>query len=243
MEYKINLVTTKCFADADSLIFSTVAKAQQKNPCEGKEDEFFSDFETCKHMFDTKIKFLKAKIKQKEIQMFISGKNNFRYNIFPDYKKNRVGKALPLFLRELKQYAVDRYGAIESHGAEADDYTVFYANKYRKALILAIDKDVKTQVTNKVYDYWKEQYEEVNLEFITRAPYLQTLTGDAGDGIIGLWRIGPKTALKIFDGTWKSVEDAYIAKDRTKEEALLNMRLVRLDQYNPEIQRLTLWNP
>lgn len=239
----MKILTTKCFADADSLIFSTVAKAQQPNPCEGRENEFFSDFNTCKVMFDAKMKFLKAKINQKEIQMFISGKDNFRYDIFPEYKKNRVGKALPLYLKELKQYAASEYGAIESHGAEADDYTVYFANKYKNSLILAIDKDVKNQVTNKVYDYWKEDYQQVDQEHVNNFTFLQTLTGDTGDGIIGLWRVGPKTALKLYDGTWKSIEEAYLLKDRTIEEALLNMRLVRLDQYNPEKDLLTLWQP
>ncbi len=253
--------------DADSLVFSTCCAAEEVNPFNPELKT--SSLKVCIKMFDAKMKFMKIRMKTDNLNMFVSGDNNFRYDIFAEYKANRAEGVRPLFLSELKQHAIDNHGATASHGAEADDYVVYYANKFPDAVVLAIDKDVKNQVTNKVYDYWKEEYEQVDREHVDNFPFFQTITGDSGDGIIGI--TGPATARAfLYEYSWEAVVGAYKGiippnhsgkpfykkngeetkaiikirdKNLTEEDALMNMRLVRLDQFNPETMTLNLWNP
>jgi 5'-3' exonuclease len=55
-----------------------------------------------------------------EFSIFLSGDNNFRYEIYPEYKANRTAPK-PRHLKALKQYLVEKYNAQVSDGCEADD--------------------------------------------------------------------------------------------------------------------------
>jgi hypothetical protein len=56
-----------------------------------------------------------------EFSGFLSGDNNFRYTIFPEYKKNRKDMVRPRHLTDLKDYLQKKYNAVVSDGCEADD--------------------------------------------------------------------------------------------------------------------------
>ena len=234
--------------DADSFIYSTVAKAQFENPCEGHEGEMISEWPVVRHMFDEKVRLLKAKLKVDNIQMFISGDDNFRYTIFPNYKANRQSIIRPMHLNTLKDYCEHTYNAIRANGAEADDYTVWYALKNPKALVCAIDKDIKHQVPNKVYDYWKEEFCKTDKSKLDFNFYLQVIIGDSSDNIKGAPGIGPKKALKFISEDMTEVElqlgtlRAYESVGLSLKEAELSARLVRMDQFNPETSKLELFN-
>jgi 5'-3' exonuclease len=67
--------------------------------------------------------------------------------------------------------------------------------------------------------------------------YKQCLTGDLGDGIPGIFGVGEKTAIKLLDKYgWdeKGIIASYEQYDLTADDALLTMRLVRLDQWHPK---------
>lgn len=244
----MNLITNKVLMDADSFLYSTAAKAEQENPCEGREGEYVSDWNTVKHMFDEKFILLKNKLKYPDIQMFISGDFNFRYMINPVYKANRQFIRTPLYLNKLKDYIVEKHGGIRSHGGEADDYTVWYANKYPDSIVLAIDKDVKKQVTNKVYDYWKESYQDrYNKEECEYNFYAQILIGDHGDNLKGCPGIGVKKAQEYIQmgmskkEYWRGIAKAFNSKGIPRTRALLDARCIRMDQVDPESKRIKLW--
>jgi len=55
-----------------------------------------------------------------EFSIFLSGDNNFRYQIYPEYKATRP-KIKPRFLKEVKDYLIEKYKAAVSDGCEADD--------------------------------------------------------------------------------------------------------------------------
>lgn len=105
-------------------------------------------------------------------------------------------------------------------------------------------------------------------------PYKQTLTGDPQDNIIGLYRVGDKKADKLLadvvndEQAWEVVMQAYrtigtskqeneeikkgykIPEDVAKDRAILNMRLVNMNQidWNKEATVeddyiLNLWSP
>jgi 5'-3' exonuclease len=55
-----------------------------------------------------------------EFSIFLSGENNFRYSIYPEYKANRTAPK-PRHLQAVKQHLIEKYNAQVSDGCEADD--------------------------------------------------------------------------------------------------------------------------
>jgi len=121
---------------------------------------------------------------------------------------------------------------------EADDAVVA---KYdpEKYILVAVDKDVLNNVAGKHWNYYNSnlygiepKWVEVEESYTKRYPHIQTLTGDKTDNIIGLNRIGIKTAEKLItdDMTESEMKEVvfakYLEKGRTKEDAELNYLLV-----------------
>jgi hypothetical protein len=130
-----------------------------------------------------------------ETFIFIGGGNNFRYDIYPQYKSNRKEKN-PL-IPVVADYMLKELNAIPSKGAEADDY-VYNATVMSggKCVVAAIDKDVLYNCPDiPFYNY--RSYKDVlgEFKFITRlesrlAIASQVVIGDSGDGIPGAKGVG-----------------------------------------------------
>ena len=74
--------------------------------------------------------------------LYITGKDNFRKEVFTDYKANRKGKAKPVHMKAIMADLVDNWQAVVSEGEEADDLIGIESTKYLdKCLIVTIDKD------------------------------------------------------------------------------------------------------
>src|SRR3972149_6921862 len=77
--------------------------------------------------------------------IFVSGENNFRYDIYPEYKANRKGKPDPKWLQDCREYLVTHFKAEITDGYEADDAmgianTIFPQGS---AVIATVDKDLQ----------------------------------------------------------------------------------------------------
>lgn len=146
---------------------------------------------------------------------FDSGKKNFRHDLYPEYKANRVTPPedlIPQFaiLREAVEAFNFSYEEIE--GYEADDIIATLAAKYSnhedfKVVIVSSDKDL-FQLLNYnilIFDPIKNIYigeKQVIEKFGVSSNKLLdlfSLTGDASDNIPGVPGIGPKTAAKLLD--------------------------------------------
>jgi len=188
----------------------------------------------------SKIQRILDKTGCRDVELHFSvGRENFRYDIYPKYKANRVGRA-PAGLHDLKVSLSNKYNGILNKKWEADDMVVYLKNKYMdKYILVAIDKDVLNSVPGKNFNYYESSlynkemhWVDVNRYTSLTWRYLQTLMGDTIDNIIGLKGIGPKKAEKILAGCfshsdlWSAVIDAYESAGRTKDEALINLNLV-----------------
>ncbi|UPA55558.1 DNA polymerase I [Wolbachia pipientis] len=144
-----------------------------------------------------------------------AGKKNFRHNLYPEYKANRVTPPedlIPQFtiLREAVEVFNLSYEEIE--GYEADDIIATLAAKYAdhqdfKVVVVSSDKDL-FQLLNYnilIFDPIKNIYideKQVIEKFGVNSNKLLdlfSLTGDASDNIPGVPGIGPKTAAKLLD--------------------------------------------
>jgi hypothetical protein len=144
-----------------------------------------------------------------------SDHSNFRYGIIETegprglgYKAGRPPR--PVHYQAARDYLIDKCGAEEIHGYEADDALCMYQNS--DTIATHIDKDINMVVGRHLNWVTMEFYEspeglgtlEINekrkvigrgLKFF----YHQLLTGDATDNIPGVKGMGPITAFKVLD--------------------------------------------
>ncbi|OWZ25699.1 DNA polymerase I [Wolbachia endosymbiont of Wuchereria bancrofti] len=184
-----------------------------------------------------------------------SGKKNFRHDLYPEYKANRVTPPedlIPQFaiLREAIEAFNLSYEEIE--GYEADDIIATLTAKYAnhedlKVVIISSDKDL-FQLLNYdvlIFDPIKNTYideKQVMEKFGVNSNKLLdlfSLTGDVSDNIPGVPGIGPKTAAKLLD-RFNSLNNIIeninnIKQTRTrnilteyKEKALISRKLLSL---------------
>lgn len=176
-------------------------------------------------------------------QVFLTGSSNFRYEIAKShpYKGNRKDKEKPIHLSFARQYLTEEWGAVTIEEAEADDAIATAAvENADESVIVSVDKDFNTVPVwkyNFVTDTWRYDTEWTALKYF----YGQVLTGDSADNIVGLYRVGPKTADKIL-ADCKTEQDLYEtclkAYDGDVDRVIENARLLHLQRYRGE-----LWAP
>ena len=157
-----------------------------------------------------------------EFSIYLSGDNNFRYQIYPEYKANRT-QPKPRFLKEVKDYLITKYQAQTSDGCEADDLLGIAqcsaqvggdAVSDRTTIICSIDKDlrmipgmhysfeIRGKITRGVNagEEWVRPMEIVNVDYFDglKRFYTQILTGDSTDNVKGAPGIGKVKAEAIL---------------------------------------------
>lgn len=159
-----------------------------------------------------------------EYRLFLTGKNNFRYSIYPEYKAHRPTEK-PFWLEKCREYLIATFNAEVIHGQEADD--ALGINQTEDTIICSIDKDL-LMIPGQHYNFVKDEFITVTPESGIRHFYMQCLTGDRSDNIKGIEKIGPKKAEKILAGCvteqemFNAVRDAY----SNDEEFLMNGRVL-----------------
>ena len=176
-----------------------------------------------------------------KVEVFLTGKGNFRYDISPTYKANRKDTVKPEHLSHVRDYLVKAWDAVISSGVEADDLIAMRATELGfKCVIVSTDKDFKQipcRHYNPMKDEWLEVEEFEGLTFF----YSQILTGDRSDNVEGLYRVGPVKAKAILDGAtteeelYEKVVEAY---EGNEELVVMNARLLWLRRKEEE-----LWLP
>lgn len=236
---------------------------------------YYVNMEECINHCMNKVNLMLDKTGCKDFFLhFTVGRESFRYTkVDKEYKANRQIDSqgektrAPFGLYQIKQELCRKYPLKTKmwYECEADDAVWWLGNKYpEKYLICAVDKDVIGATKYEIFNYFSRKpyrhpksgnmIKEIKMKFQTPEEpevfwYKQCLTGDAGDGIIGIMGVGPAKANKILLGCksdaerWLAIVEAYEKAGRSMLDALLNMRMVRLDQYNPETNVLTLWDP
>lgn len=121
-------------------------------------------------------------------QLYLSGSNNFRYKIYPEYKANRVDMKRPIHLQTIREHLVGEWGATVTDGIEADDAVVIaqYSSKDsgEDTCISHVDKDID-QAAGKHYNPTKKLFYDVSDEQGMRHFYYQLIMGDRADNIPG----------------------------------------------------------
>lgn len=127
---------------------------------------------------------------------FLTGPNNFRKTINPEYKANRKDKPLPLWLKSCREYLISEWNSVVTEGYEADD--ALGIEQTPETIICSIDKDLK-QVEGRHYNFVTQEFDEVLKLDGIRHFYKQLLIGDRADNIFGVDKIGKVRAGKLID--------------------------------------------
>lgn len=204
--------------------------------------------------------------------VFDHGRSQYRVDAYPAYKANRDEDDSPekqerkeRFLLELDNWkeAMDAMFLTytSEKKVEADDIIATAVQDYPdQKLIISSDHDLLQLVSSscRVHKIAQNRNQEsiVYTEGRVREkygitpddlPYLWALTGDKGDNIIGIHRVGEKTASKKlleFNNDFQQTVDALAKTDEDKTRVINNVDLIRLHpelaQEMPNFEDLTL---
>ena len=167
-----------------------------------------------------------------EYNLYLTGKNNFRYSIYPEYKAHRP-KEKPFWLEPIRQYLIATFNAEVIDGMEADD--ALGLNQTDDTIICSIDKDL-LMIPGKHFNFVKNEFCEVNEFEGLKHFYKQCLMGDRSDNIKGIEKIGTKKADKILaeceteQHLFDSVRNAY----SNDEEFKMNAQVLWIRQKGKE---------
>jgi len=166
-----------------------------------------------------------------EVWGYLTGHGNFRHEVAvtAPYKGNRVAPK-PYHFQLLREYMERAWGFEVVEGMEADDAIGIEAYRHEpdEILIVSIDKDLN-MIRGHHYNFVKEEKYFVTEEEAIRNFYLQILTGDKVDNIIGLAGIGPvksKKLLKDCNTELEMYEAVLKAYDGDEARVLENARLL-----------------
>lgn len=143
--------------------------------------------------------------KCREYTIYLSGPNNFRFKVDPEYKANRKDMEKPYHYNNITQYLVEVHEAETTDGYEADDALAMAQTE--DTIIASIDKDLN-QIPGWHYDIVKENLYYVDERDAEISFLKQLLTGDRTDNVSGIRGIGPVKADKLADGQSSSDEFA-----------------------------------
>jgi len=240
--------------DADSILYTACYRNQEPFELELAYMDFVTKVNNVKREYFNLIKedyivgYYRGKPKYDvplDFKVIFSPKKTFRNELTDTYKSNRKPTTIEgiSILKELVKERLD-IRVEEWENIEADDVVVWYAYNVENTVIGCIDKDIIDHSPVKCFNYKKWEWTEpIDEETIEDNYWIQALTGDSTDGIKGAVGIGPKKAEAIvlnplsFDG-WET----YKTNFDSDEEAILSMRLVRMDQLNKD-KELELWEP
>ena len=167
-----------------------------------------------------------------EYNLYLTGKDNFRYTIYPEYKAHRP-KEKPVWLEAIRQYLIATFNAEVIDGMEADD--ALGLNQTEDSVICSIDKDL-LMIPGKHYNFVKDEFYDVTEFEGLKHFYKQCLMGDRSDNIKGIEKIGTKKADKLLAEceTEKHLFDAVRNAYGNDEEFKMNAQVLWIRQKGKE---------
>ena len=203
--------------DQDLVCFRCAASAE--------EDDLGIAIYRANELFDQ----ILEKTQASSYRAFLTGTNNFRKQIYPEYKANRTAPK-PKHLDDLRAWAVKELNAeVADDGLEADDMLGIYQTN--ETIICSLDKDLlqipgqhfSWEINGKGWTRPDTFVEQTELEGL-RLFYEQCLKGDRSDNIKGIEGIGDKKAKVLLANARSEKEMLSIVLDAygNEQEFLMN---------------------
>ena len=259
-----NRVKTTLLIDADILAYRVASRFQKSYDFGDGEDPCVAVGELGEAQRECKLSMenVTDELNADGFVVCLSDDNaNWRKSVLPTYKGHRKDSVRPELLYPLKDYLANNFTSYRRPTLEADDVMGIIATTpailpgHRK-IIVSIDKDLKQipgllhngtdllTISKDEADWWH---------------WMQMLTGDAVDGYKGCPGVGPVKAAAIVNegprnlmedihgfSRWSRVVAAYIDKDLTEADALVQARVARIcrhEDYDFKKKEVRLWSP
>lgn len=179
--------------DADSLCFHRL-----QSTLEQAIDELESKINNIKNITDSD-----------DLIFFLTIGRNFRFDLYPEYKQNRFDLIRPEFVKELKEYLVDKYKAIQNPILEADDMVCdMYRTDVNKYMIASIDKDILYNMVGTHLNLYSMDFVTTTEEKSIHHFNKQLILGDATDNIPSLCKgIGEVRLKELIKFSNMNIED------------------------------------
>jgi DNA polymerase-1 len=206
--------------DADIIVYRTACAVETKIDWGDGEITYDADYDRGVSTLESLIARIGNKFGFPNMLFCFSDKRNFRKNIFPEYKSNRVGIHRPILLKQLREYVEDKYLCRTDKFLEADDLLGIIATSEgaEEKIIVTIDKDLY-QIPVDVYNFVDDTTSKAKDRDGQRLHYMQMLTGDTVDGYKGCPGVGSKAAIDLLGSPHlcESYEHTFKRGSRTGE--------------------------
>ena len=184
----------KALIDADLVAYRCAATCEDMDTPQMAIDRAFYSTETILHS-----------VQATSHQLYLTGANNFRKTINPQYKANRKDKPRPKWLEAVREALVLDWSASITDCIEADD--AMGIAQTDSTVICSLDKDmlmIPGRHYNWVKDLWTGVTPELGLKFFWK----QMIMGDVADNIQGIRGLGIVKAANLIDPiTEETVEE------------------------------------
>lgn len=228
--------------DMDLVVYRSAASAEN-------EELEIATYRT-EELLDT----ILTKVGTAEYRAFLTGSNNFRKTIYPEYKANRT-QPKPKWLQECREFAIKNLGAeLAPDTLEADDALAIYQTD--NTIICSLDKDL-LQIEGKHFQ-WEIQGGPEEKRWVkpdtfvtqtklegTRLFYEQCLKGDTSDNIKGVKGLGEAKAKKLLAGidNEKAMLEVCLSQYASEDEFLMNAQCLYIlrsldDSYLSRYERI-----
>ena len=185
-EQNVNIV------DVDSLIYIV---------CYNKKDEPIKSLDEVFKSVDSFLETMFRETKSTHYLMYLTVGRGKRYEVYPEYKKNREGKEKPPLFDFVKEYLITKYAAHWRHGIESDDMCLaskkLLDKQGIKCFMSSVDNDV-LMLEGVNYNYSKKVWVETNQEQAAYKFWGDMISGQTGDNIKGIPKKGPKYVEQLF---------------------------------------------
>ena len=234
--------------DADIMYHRAAYSVEQTFDFGDKEASRFTDDAEVISLFNNLLRGVCKNLHTTRFILCWTLANNYRTDVDPSYKANRVNIRRPSCSSDVKEILMSRYPCLAHDGLEADE--IMGLNSGPSTVIVSDDKDMLT-IAGLHYQPRKPEKGIFSTTF-QESDYLlytQILTGDRADGYTGIPGVGPKKAEKILEAggvCWRTILKAYEDYGLHDEDALITARLARIlrpGEYNWIENHPILWCP
>lgn len=247
--------------DADTILYAIAATSEicAKKQDDGGEDLWFQT-RPLSEAYGLVVAHLDAIVEEVEAAgaiVCLSDTTNFRYDILPTYKANRIGVRRPPILADLQATIreIKPYPVLVVKGLEADDVVGISCGQLQDAhevpIMVSSDKDLRGIPG---YLYQGGEMKHTTRAAADRWHLYQTLIGDSVDNYTGCPKMGPVRAEKLLsscehetpDRRWRWITGAFNRAGCTDDFALTQARVARIlraEDWDHEKREPVLWQP
>lgn len=191
-----------------------IAKLNEVTVSLVREEFEVDSVENCLHSVKSTMRSVRDATGATQVVVYLTGKGNFREEIYPEYKKNRPNKK-PVHYKAIEEYLLKYYDTWVIDGMEADDALAIYQSSFPNTIICSIDKDL-LQVPGEHYNFVKGEHTIIDEQEGLLRFYTQVLTGDPTDNIPGVKGIGKVTAKNMLSNATTEQEMYAVCKEAWK---------------------------